>query len=382
MGVLMMLFSGLIYAWSIFVTPLESAFGWNRGQTSLVFTLSMSVSIAGQITGGAFVARRRQHGILMAAAAMLAAGFGWASTIRTLPGLYLSYGVVAGFAVGICYNAVLATVVQHFPDRPGFATGILLMSFGLGSLVLGSAATSLIVMSGWRNAFRALAAGFSLVMFLGSFVMKPGDGTAERKVSEGDPAPKDMLRERSYIRFFIWAILMSSMGLLILGHAAPFASDLGASPALAGLAVGLISIFNGVSRLMYGQIYDRRGYVAAMVLACALYALAAAGMLIALSAQSLWVLFPSFALLGLAFGGGPVTVSTYVKERYGGRYYGTNLGITNLNIVIASFIGPFVAGMLRTAWNSYLPAFLLMLVFVAVSFVLIPWRRETAKPGR
>ncbi|MCE1195276.1 NTP transferase domain-containing protein, partial [bacterium] len=73
-GALMMLFSGLIYGWSIFVSPLEKAFGWNRGQTSFVFTLSMSVSILGQITGGFFVAKRRQRAILRVAAVLLAAG--------------------------------------------------------------------------------------------------------------------------------------------------------------------------------------------------------------------------------------------------------------------------------------------------------------------
>ncbi len=375
-GALMMLFSGLIYGWSIFVSPLEKAFGWNRGQTSFVFTLSMSVSILGQITGGSFVAKRRQRAILRVAAVLLAAGFGWASAITNLPALYLSYGVVAGFAVGICYNATLATVVAHFPDRVGFATGILLMSFGLGSLVLGSATTSLIVGFGWRLAFRALAASFGLVMLAGSFVLRPADGQASSSGSDADPAPRDMLREASYVKFFLWAVLMSGMGLLILGHAAPFAADLGAPMGLAGLSVGLISMFNGASRLLYGRIYDRRGYVPAMVLACSLYAAATAGLILAHLTGSLWILFPSYAVLGLAYGGGPVTVSTYVKERFGGRHYGTNLGITNLNIVIASFIGPLVAGILRARWQSYLPAFLLMAMFVAASFALIPRTRR------
>jgi len=371
-GALMMIFNGLIYAWSIFIAPLESAFGWNRGQTSLVFTLSMSVSILGQIAGGHTASRGRQGPMLRLAAVLLALGFGWASAIHSLPPLYVSYGVLCGFAVGISYNTVIATVLGHFPERTGFASGILLMAFGLGSLVLGSATTSLILHYGWRIAFRVLAIGFGIITLLGSFVVVPAGRKPEDRGSPADPAPRDMIREGSYIKFFIWAVLMSSAGLLILGHAAPYAADLGASAELAALSAGFISIFNGLSRLICGHLYDRRGHIAVMSLSCALYLVATIGLVAAYFIDSLWILFPSYAVLGLAYGGGPVTVSTYIKERYGDRHYGVNLGITNLNIVVASFIGPLLAGMLRSLWHSYLPAFVMMFMFVSVAFALIP----------
>ncbi len=381
-GALMMIFNGLIYAWSIFVAPLESAFGWNRGQTSLVFTLSMSVSILGQIAGGHGASRGRQGPMLRVAAVLLTLGFIWASAINSLPPLYVSYGILCGFAVGISYNTVISTVLSHFPERTGFASGILLMAFGLGSLVLGSATTSLILHYGWRTAFRALAVGFGAVTFAGSLIVVPADRKVKEEGSSADPGPRDMIREGPYAKFFIWAVLMSSTGLLILGHAAPYAAELGASVELAALSAGFISIFNGISRLIFGHLYDRRGHVTAMFLTCTLYIIATAGLVAAYFIGSLWILFPSYAVLGLAYGGGPVTVSTYIKERYGDGHYGVNLGITNLNIVVASFIGPLLAGMLRSTWQSYLPAFVLMFMFVSVAFALVPHRRDNIADTR
>ena len=41
-GGLLLLFTGVIYSWSIFVAPLELEFGWDRSQTSVVFVLSMA----------------------------------------------------------------------------------------------------------------------------------------------------------------------------------------------------------------------------------------------------------------------------------------------------------------------------------------------------
>ena len=40
-GILTMLMFGTIYAWSIFIPPLEAEFGWTRSQTSLVFSVAM-----------------------------------------------------------------------------------------------------------------------------------------------------------------------------------------------------------------------------------------------------------------------------------------------------------------------------------------------------
>src|SRR6202790_5654007 len=40
-GVLMNLALGSLYAWSVFVAPLEKEFGWKRAQTSLTYTIAV-----------------------------------------------------------------------------------------------------------------------------------------------------------------------------------------------------------------------------------------------------------------------------------------------------------------------------------------------------
>ena len=53
-GVFMNLALGSLYAWSVFVIPLEKEFGWRRAQTSWVFTIAIvafavSFVLAGRI---------------------------------------------------------------------------------------------------------------------------------------------------------------------------------------------------------------------------------------------------------------------------------------------------------------------------------------------
>src|SRR6516165_1706759 len=42
-GLSMNLALGTLYAWSVFVAPLESRFGWKRADTSMVFTIAVTV---------------------------------------------------------------------------------------------------------------------------------------------------------------------------------------------------------------------------------------------------------------------------------------------------------------------------------------------------
>ncbi len=51
-GFILLIFLGMIYAWSIFIRPLEAEFGWLRSQTSLIFTISMIGFCVGNLAAG------------------------------------------------------------------------------------------------------------------------------------------------------------------------------------------------------------------------------------------------------------------------------------------------------------------------------------------
>ena len=52
LGVILLLFLGLIYGWSIFRSPLQSEFGWTDSQASLTFSISMMTFCLGGLVGG------------------------------------------------------------------------------------------------------------------------------------------------------------------------------------------------------------------------------------------------------------------------------------------------------------------------------------------
>lgn len=116
-GCVVLLFSGLVYAWSVLSGPIAAEFPhWSTAQLSLTFTIVMSFFCLGGLTCGALSARISPRIFLWISALLFLVGFLLTASMRSLPMLYVGFGVVCGLASGFSYNAVLGTVGAWFPD--------------------------------------------------------------------------------------------------------------------------------------------------------------------------------------------------------------------------------------------------------------------------
>ena len=162
-GVLVLLCMGLIYAWSIFVGPIESDFGWTRTQTSMTFSISMLGFSIGGLSAGYIQKAKSPKFVVTLGAVLLLAGFLSCSQIHQLWQLFVFYGVFCGYGVGLCYNVWLGTTLANYNDKTGFASGWLLMGFGLGGFILGKAASAMLYSPlGWRKTFIII----SIIVFI------------------------------------------------------------------------------------------------------------------------------------------------------------------------------------------------------------------------
>ena len=87
----------VLYAWSVFVIPLEGIYSWSRVETSGVFTLSMCSYCAGSLLSGFLSARLRPRTLLWCAGGALLPGFLLAGgSTPSFAGVALGYGVLCG----------------------------------------------------------------------------------------------------------------------------------------------------------------------------------------------------------------------------------------------------------------------------------------------
>ena len=164
LGVIAMLFAGVLYAWSILKSPFTAEFGWGASELALNFTLAMSFFCIGGLLG-AQLSRRAGHRIALITAGVLSAlGFALTAFLHnaSVVMLYVTYGVLAGSGIGIAYNVVIATVSSWFPDKKGLCSGCLMMGFGASALVLGNVADAMFNSEiGWRSTYSSRTGGIS-----------------------------------------------------------------------------------------------------------------------------------------------------------------------------------------------------------------------------
>ena len=380
-GAVMMLVLGTLYAWSIFRAPFGARYpDWTASDLSLNFTISMVCYCAGGFLGGKISQRTSNTVTALIAAGLIFAGFFGVSLLpedgeRARWMLYLCYGVCTGLGTGLGYNAILTGVTGWFPDRSGLASGILLTSFGLGSLLIGQLANVLIPRIGLTMVFRllavcilaVLAAGARLVRLPAADVRLPAAPASARVEGQRDYTTGEMLRRPSFWIFFLWNLLMCSSGLLVINSAASIAAYYGAAAAL-GL---LVSVFNGLSRLPFGVLIDRFGRKKVMLLANCLLLLSGVLLTAGGLTGSPALVLPGMLIVGVCYGNSVTIGALVIRQFFGSAHYAVNLAVVNCCAIPASFIGPMISSALQeAAGGDYATTFLMVLAFAAVDFLV------------
>ena len=346
---------GLIYAWSIFATPLSTEFGWDRGALQNTFNIVLICFCIAQLVGGIVVKRIGNRTALLVASVLALIGFGGTALFadKSLWGIYAAYGVLGGFGGGMAYIVVISGANSWFPDKIGFSSGVLMMGAGLGTLVFGTPLGTLANSIGVRGAFVTLAIVTFVVAVLMAFFLKraPAD-IAElvahegfKPIDESSYENDNPLSSPTFYLYFVWAILCISIGVTLIGGSKQGALVVGVQDVMATFVVGLVSTMNGLGRFVFGALFDKAGLRNTMLVSSAVTLAAAAGLAFSYAGAGSATYIVSALLVGAGYGAIPVIASGFVRERFGGKNYARNLGLVNLSAALASFFGMAVVAL-------------------------------------
>ena len=364
-AVLMQVLLGIIYAWSVFRGPLATLHGWSKAQTIAPYRYSLLAFAAGMIVAGLWQDRRGPRVVASVGGLLLAAGCALAGAIgQTLEGLILAYGVVAGVGVGFAYVTPIATCVKWFPDKRGFIVGLAVMGFGVGPLIFGPLLESLIGKDPAQlgetipRTFFILA-GIFLVGVVGAAqffrVPPPGyrpPGWTPKAATGGNASftTAQMLRQWQF--YALWAIyfLGTSVGLTAIGEASPLLQEMAKTTAImsAGVALGVMSIFNGLGRLAWGTFSDRFGRKPALLSMAAVSALAC--LVFLREADGFVMLLAGLCLGAFSYGGYLALMPSLTADFFGAQFVGANYGLLFSAWGLCGFLVPgYFAGIMDQA---------------------------------
>ena len=382
-GVIAMLFAGILYAWSILKAPLAAEFGWSASALALNFTLAMSFFCIGGLLGAALSKRIGHRLALIAAGALSALGFILTALLpaASVALLYVTYGALAGTGIGVAYNVLIATVSSWFPDKKGLCSGCLMMGFGASALVLGNAADALFKSAlGWRATYAMLGAALLIVMLLASLLLKKPDasvtlpqpkaakaGNAEH-FERRDYTSGEMLRRPSFWMAFVSISFLAAVGSSVISFAKDLALSVNAPEALAVSLVGVLSVCNGLGRILTGALFDAIGRRKTMLFANALTICAASVTLLAVSIGSLPLCIAGLCLTGLSYGACPTITAAFTSSFFGMKHFSTNMAFMTFTSMGGSLIATASNRVLEmTGGYSATFAMLLALTFAALA---------------
>lgn len=386
-GVLLLLLLGVGYAWSIFVGPLEAWFGWNRTQTSLAFTLNIIFFAVGVICCGILSKYFHYERIAQLSGLMLAGGFLLTTQVKEIWQLYLTYSVICGTGVGMCYSAIVSTLPLWFRDKTGFATGILIMGYALSTTLLGPVCQKLLSGYGWKTTFFLLGMVDLVVIVLGGFFIR----MPKAKEFEALPAPsiasaisgynantKEMLKSPTFYFVFIYIVTLGSVGLSVINHISPLLTgEMGMTAATAAMVVSVGSLFNGFGRLITGGIFDKIGSVATTRFLSTTNVVVVVFMYLAYRSQYLPVLIVLVCASLFLFGGNSSTIPSITRGLYGEEHFASNYSVIMLNSLFSP-IPTSIVGVLQERTGTYEYMFYL-LAFCAVSAAICAWSARENK---
>lgn len=364
---------------SVFVGPLNTEKGWDPADIVLVFTCSMWI-----VTPALIVAGKIRDKLGNKSSIIIGGGlYGAFISISVLTSSVMVFVFVQGICAGLCmwlvYSSQLANIANLFPEKRGFATGLLMGGMTIGQAALAPIAGILM------NAFSAT---HTIVIFgiifgvgcvvLGLFVQNAPDDFQPygRQLVEKDketgnvrlitkPQMKwtEMVKTPAY-----WCIVgvffCVAFGYNVVASNASLMSQdvIGLSAQHAAWIVAAVNIGLGTGGFVFGTVADKIGISRTLTIICGLNVVFV-GLFVVTDIGALFGV--ACVLIAFGHGGRSALSPVYTMNTFGDKHYGVNFGLIGVGGLLASIVAPQCSVRLEPYTN-----FTLILIISIVAVVL------------
>jgi OFA family oxalate/formate antiporter-like MFS transporter len=135
---------------------------------------------------------------------------------------------------------------------------------------------------------------------------------------------------------------------------------------------------NGIGRVIFGGLFDKKGYRPTLLLVMILFIVASLILIGALKTGSFALIVVGFIVGGFAYGGVTPTNSAIISDFFGRTNFPLNFSFINTNLIIASFAST-IAGNLYDKTQSYMSAIIMMIAVTVVGFIAFLGIKRPAK---
>ena len=316
--------------------------------------------------------------------------------------LYLGYGIIIGTGFSLGGMLAMNTIINKwFVKKLSVAVGIATAATGITGVLIAPLLLHLINIIGWRHTFLVFA---GLIMFFcvilpALFVVdKPGDlgqvpdgprskqaeissSKTNKKANYRTPVDftaKEAFRTRALWMLLIFYTLQYFTMNWIVAHQVKYMFDIGVSSGMTGLVIGIMSTVMTIAQVSAGILavrismqYITLGSISILIL----------GLIIAPFAGSFSgaVLYSIF--FGIGFGVNVLVLVNLLPSYFGVSEYPKIMGYITPFYTILGSLGTLLAGHLRDITGSYMHAFQISVLAMAIAFICIIFAKPPVHPS-
>jgi MFS transporter, OFA family, oxalate/formate antiporter len=392
-GLSMNLALGSLYAWSVFVAPLEKEFGWKRADTSSVFGWAVIVFAISFILAGRLQDKFGPFWVSVTGGLLVSAGFFLCAFTSSLTYLIVCFGVLGGIGNGFGYATPIPVMAKWFPDRRGLAVGLAVAGYGGGSAIFGPLANlKLIPAYGWRTTFEILGVIFFVMTMFGAFLLK--NPPVGYKPAEWTPAPASKVAATTYefkpgevvatpTFYFMWIAyaLGTFAGFMVISQLVPFAKSQGIpSAALQTITLFVGAFGNASGRILSGWLSDALGRLNVLRLMIAISAVAMP--ILYAVGNNVTLLYILVFVVYWCYGTQLSVNASTTSDFWGTKNAGINYGMLFTAWGVTGYFAARAGGILFDRYHNYKAAFYLAAVLAVVALLCELAAKRPQVPGQ
>lgn len=380
---------GSLYAWSVFNKPIDTyIYGKVVDMAPITFYIAVGLFGTSAAIMGPWLER---HGPGFACA--VGSTLFFIGNLLTALAIYtkqtwlvfIGYGVVGGYGLGLCYISPVSCLQKWFPDRRGLASGLAVCGFGAGSIAVGKIILPLISAVGLPLSFVVFGCVYFVLMITCAMVLRippPGYTVASPGASPSIPSAKEegvtsssdvavanqnssdsssaiklslieSLTSTEFRLMYVIFFANSIFGLVVISRLSNMIVDLfGKTADEASTIVSINGGANLAGRLIFSVASDYLGrkncYI--IMLTCQLIILGCFSTIT--NTQTYWAFLFTMFILTASYGGGFGVIPAFLTDMFGSK----NIGACHGVILTAWSLAGVGGGLIFTAVYNQLIA--------------------------
>lgn len=174
---------GVTFSFGIFFIEFQNHFGEGKAKTAWIGSLLMAVPLLSGPIASFLTDRYGCRKVTIVGAILASFGFMISSAANTMEMLFLTFGIISGFGLSLCYVAAVVVVAYYFDKKRSFATGLSVCGSGIGTFLFPPFIQYLLEKYDWRGTV-LIVAGIFLNMVICGLLMRDLEWTTHKRKSK------------------------------------------------------------------------------------------------------------------------------------------------------------------------------------------------------